>query len=578
MSPVDRTVPLPAAGSGYFYREIAGVEPGAHYKFRLDSARELPDPASRHQPLGVHGPSAVTASEFAWTDQQWTGLPLRDFIIYELHTGAFTPEGTFDAIIERLDYLIDLGITAVELMPVAQFPGSRNWGYDGVYPFAVQASYGGPAGLKRFVNAAHAKHLAIVLDVVYNHLGPEGNYLGQYGHYFTDRYTTPWGQAVNFDGQHSSEVRRYVLENAVQWIEEFHIDALRLDAIHTIHDTSGLHILQEVAAAVRRCAGHRLVYTIAESDLNDVSIVRPASEGGYGLDAQWSDDFHHSLHSVLTGERLGYYQDFGSLHHLAKAYEDGFVYTGQFSQHRDQPHGTPSRDIPAGRFVVCAQNHDQVGNRVLGERLNHLLFAEELKLAAGSLILSPFVPMLFMGQEYAEAAPFLYFVDHSDPALIEAVREGRRREFAAFAVTGDLPDAQAEETFAKSKLRHELRADPKHRAIYDFYRELIRLRKTTAALRNLSKDHCNVTRLDDPAAIVLWRWFDSEDTITVLHFGSVDASFRLSVPAGSWRKRLDSAEARWLGPGATMPEQAHSDGAIEIHMPRKSVCLLVKAP
>jgi maltooligosyltrehalose trehalohydrolase len=576
VAPVDRTEPLQAVDSGYFYGEIEGVKPGALYKFRINEASEFPDPASRHQPEGVHGPSSVVTTDFAWTDQTWGGIALRDYIIYELHVGTFTPQGTFDAVIERLDYLKELGVTAVELMPVAQFPGSRNWGYDGVYPFAVQDSYGGPAGLKRLVDAAHAKGLAVILDVVYNHLGPEGNYLGQYGHYFTDRYQTPWGQAINFDGEHSSEVRTYVLENAVQWIEDYHIDALRLDAVHSIHDASEKHILQEIGEKVREGVNGRLVHVIAESDLNDVRVITPCSEGGYGLDAQWSDDFHHALHSVLTGERAGYYLDFGSLHHLAKAYEEGFVYSGQFSEHRDRCHGTSSREVPARRFVVCTQNHDQIGNRMLGERLNHLVFAEELKLAAGALILSPFIPMLFMGQEYAETAPFLYFVDHSDPALIEAVREGRRKEFASFAWQGELPDAQSESTFMQSKLRHEIRTEPRHRAIYDYYRELIRLRTTVASLANLSKEHCNVICLDDPPAIVLERHVEGEEALTVLHFGSADTRFNLNTREGTWTKLLDSADIEWLGPGGAMPDEIQSKGVMEIAMRPKSVCLLVQ--
>ncbi len=570
----ERIEPLEAADSSYFYREIEGVEPGVHYKYRLDDSREFPDPASRFQPEGVHGPSAVIDSEFPWTDQRWAGLPLQEYIIYELHVGTFTQEGTFDAVIEQLRYLKELGITAMELMPVAQFPGGRNWGYDGVYPFAVQASYGGPAGLKRLVDAAHMTGLAVVLDVVYNHLGPEGNYLRQYGPYFTDRYHTPWGQAVNFDGEGSSEVRRYVLENAIQWIADYHVDALRLDAIHGIHDASEVHILRDIGNDVRKAAGDRMAYTIAESDLNDVRVIKPAAEGGYDLDAQWNDDFHHALHTVLTGERSGYYTDFGSLHHLAKAYREGFVYSGQFSEHRGECHGTSSNEIPARRFVVCSQNHDQIGNRMLGERLSQLVVSEELKLAACSVILSPFIPMLFMGQEYAEEAPFLYFVEHSDPALIHAVREGRRREFAAFAWKGDVPDAQSIDTFLKSKLRPEITNEPAHRTMLDFYRELIHLRTSVECLRNLSKEHCRVITTDEPPAIILHRWLDDQESLTILHFGEKDAECAVGAAVGMWTKLVDSADIKWRGPGASIAAEIRSNGVLTVPIRRKSACLL----
>ena len=330
VSPHDFVEPLEPTSSGYFYGEVEGVFPGARYQYGINGVARWPDPASRFQPEGVHGPSEIASADFEWTDQAWRGLPLMDYVLYELHVGTFTTAGTFDGVIEQLDYLKELGVTAIELMPVAQFPGDRNWGYDGVYPFAVQASYGGPAGLKRLVDAAHAKNLAVVLDVVYNHLGPEGNYLEQYGNYFTDRYTTPWGRAINFDGDDSAAVRRFVVESALQWTTEFYIDALRLDAVHAIYDASETHILREIADTVHQHAGSRLVHVIAESDLNDVRIIKSSEEGGYGFDAQWSDDFHHSLHALLTKERTGYYADFGDLHHLAKAYEEGFVYSGQF--------------------------------------------------------------------------------------------------------------------------------------------------------------------------------------------------------------------------------------------------------
>ncbi|PYV01833.1 MAG: malto-oligosyltrehalose trehalohydrolase, partial [Acidobacteria bacterium] len=443
LAPQPQTAIMERIERGYYEAIIAGVGPGSLYVYRLDGSHERPDPASRFQPQGVHGPSQVVDTQaFEWGEDGWSGLPLESYLIYELHVGTFTPEGTFDGAIPHLDDLKDLGVTAVELMPVAQFPGARNWGYDGVYPFAVQASYGGPDGLRRLINACHQREVAVVLDVVYNHLGPEGNYFGDFGPYFSDRYRTPWGLGFNFDGPESDEVVRFFVENAIEWLTEFHVDALRLDAIHSIVDLCARPFLAELSQAVRTLAQRldRRVYLIAESNLNDVRVIRPPQLGGFGFDAQWNDDFHRALHTLLTGERNGYYCDFGGVEPLAKALTEGFVYSGQYSRYRRRRHGNSSRLIPAHRLVVFAQNHDQVGNRMLGERLSALVSLvsfEGLKLAAGTTILSPFIPLLFMGEEYGETAPFQYFVDHSDPALIELVREGRRKDFARFDWQGD---------------------------------------------------------------------------------------------------------------------------------------------
>jgi maltooligosyltrehalose trehalohydrolase len=411
---------------------VQGVKPGTRYFYRLDGNTERPDPASKFQPEGVHGPSQVIDPHFVWEELHWSGIPFSHYVLYELHVGTFTAQGTFDAIVPHLDELKDLGITSIEIMPVAQFPGDRNWGYDGVYPGAVQNSYGGPEGLKRLIDACHQRGLAVTLDVVYNHLGPEGNYLCDFGPYFTDRYHTPWGAAINFDGPDSDAVRRFFIENALSWVTEFRLDALRLDAVHGIFDFSALHFLQELAAAVHEQAErlNRRIYVIAESDLNDVRLVSSPELGGYGLDAQWNDDFHHALHTLLTGERTGYYEDFGRIQDLAKAFAEGFVYSGAYSPARRRRHGNTSKDLAADRFVVCAQNHDQVGNRLKGDRLSALVSFEGLKLAAAVVLLSPFIPLLFMGEEYGETAPFPYFVSHSDPDLIEVVRRGRRAEFA----------------------------------------------------------------------------------------------------------------------------------------------------
>jgi maltooligosyltrehalose trehalohydrolase len=566
--------PLAPLANGYFAATLDGVGPGTRYKYRLNGEAELPDPASRYQPDGVHGASEVVGDAFEWSDHTWRGGALSDYIFYELHVGAFTPEGTFDAAIEQLEYLSDLGITAVEIMPVAQFRGDRNWGYDGVYPFAVQHSYGGPAGLKRFVDAAHRKGLAVVLDVVYNHLGPEGNYLGQFGPYFTDRYRTPWGPAVDFDGSESAAVRRFVIENALQWVTEFHLDALRLDAVHAIFDGSPRHILQELAETVHERGGElgRGIQVIAESDLNDARLVEAVGEGGYGLDGQWSDDFHHALHSVLTSERAGYYQDFGELRHLAKALGEGFVYSGQFSAFRGCAHGTRSLHLPGQRFVVCSQNHDQIGNRMLGERFSSMLGYEQLKLAAGVLLLSPYLPLLFMGQEYGEPAPFLYFVSHSDPDLIEAVRQGRRREFDAFSWKGEVPDAQAVETFERSRLDHSLRQSGRHRVLLEFYRHLIATRKHVPAFKELSREAADVELSAE--AIVMHRRSSSDEALAVLHFGARASDVTVCAAEGRWRKELDSSEQRWMGPGSKIPANLESSGTIRLAMAAHSICVL----
>jgi maltooligosyltrehalose trehalohydrolase len=507
---------------------------------------------SRFQPEGVHGPSAIVdISGFSWTDQYWRGLPLRDLVVYELHVGTFTGEGTFTAVIPYLEYLRDeVGVTAIEVMPVAEFPGRRNWGYDGVHLYAPHSAYGGPAGLKTLVNACHEKGMAVVLDVVYNHLGPEGNYLAEYGPYFTDRYETPWGQAVNFDGKDSQEVRRYIVDNALHWIMEYHIDALRLDAIHGIYDASATHILQELGETVQAQASvlGRTVLVIAESDLNDTQVITDRAAGGWGLDAQWSDDFHHSVHALLTGERGGYYQDFGQLADLGTALTDGFVYQGQYSQFRRRRHGMPSRHLPGERFVVCSQNHDQVGNRAHGERLSTLVPFPALKLAAGLVLSAPNIPLLFMGEEYGETAPFLYFTSHTDPALAQAVREGRRREFARFAWGQEVPDPQELETFQRSLLNHHTRTQNSSRALLRFYQEMIALRKQSPTLHSCRKDHLEVTVLAEVPILLIHRWQPQEDELLlVASFSAFTVTVKPPLPPGQWRKILDAAAARFDG-------------------------------
>jgi maltooligosyltrehalose trehalohydrolase len=458
------------------------------YWYVIDGAGDVvvPDPVSRSLPQGVHGPTRVVDPDaFAWSDGEWRGLAMSEYVIYELHVGTFSDDGTFDGVIPHLADLKSLGVTAIELMPVAQFPGARNWGYDGVSLYAVQESYGGPEGLKRLVDAAHATGLAVVLDVVYNHLGPEGNYLDRFGPYFTRKYTTPWGSALNYDDADSEEVRRYIVDNALYWISEYHIDGLRLDAIHGIYDFSATHILQELTEAVHAEAQalDRTVVVIAESDLNDPKVVRRRGDHGWGLDAQWSDDFHHAVHAALTGERKGYYADFGGVDAILDAMREPFVYHGQRSAHRRRKHGAPSDGIPRERFVVAIQNHDQVGNRAVGDRLSTLVAPAQLRLAVSLLLLSPYVPLLFMGDEYGETNPFLYFVDHGDQALVEAVRKGRRAEFASFGWEGDVPDPQSEETFLRSRLDRTNRELPPQKGIRLLYEDLLALRRDEPMLR-----------------------------------------------------------------------------------------------
>jgi maltooligosyltrehalose trehalohydrolase len=573
--PQERFIPLEKDDRGYHGAVAEGIAPGSLYLYRLDNKIERPDPASRFQPQGVHGPSQIVDSQFAWEDGHWPGVPLQEYIIYELHVGAFTPEGTFDAIIPYLEGLEELGITALNIMPVAQFPGERNWGYDGAYPFAVQNSYGGPDGLRRLVNACHRRGMAVILDVVYNHLGPEGNYFSDFGPYFTDRYRTPWGQALNFDGPESDQVRRFFIENALYWVAEFHIDALRLDALHAILDISAYPFIEELSAEFHqqvkklRCRA----YLIGESAANDARLVRSPRRGGFGLDAQWNDDFHHALQGLLTGEQTGYYRDFGQLRHLAKAFREGFVYSGEYSPYYRRRHGTSSREIPAHCLVVFAQNHDQVGNRARGERLSQLISFEGLKLAAGAVLLSPFLPLIFMGEEYAETAPFLYFVSHSDPALAEAVRKGRQREFAAFNWAKP-PDPQAEATFKRSRLNHHQRDEGQHRVIFEFYRELIRLRTETPALAQLSKDNLEVLGYEEDRLLFVRHWSDDSQVTIVFNFGEGQILATLPLPRGRWLRLLDSADRRWRGEGSTVPDYLDSGGEVSLTLAPKAFTVL----
>jgi maltooligosyltrehalose trehalohydrolase len=556
-APFEKVIPMQKSERGYWKTTVDGIPPGTLYMYGIEGELDRPDPASYFQPKGVHEASQIIDhGAFPWSDSEWQGLPLPEMIMYELHVGTFTPDGTFEAVIPRLEELKDLGINALEIMPIAQFPGERNWGYDGVYPYAVQNSYGGPEGLKGLVNACHKKGMAVILDVVYNHLGPEGNYLGDYGPYFTDRYKTPWGQAINFDGPYSNEVRKYFIDNALYWFEHYHVDALRLDAVHGIYDMSARHFLLELSESVGEFSklSGRKYYLIAESDLNNPLLAAPEERGGCGMDGLWCDDFHHSLHTLLTGEDTGYYVDFEKTDHLVKSLKEGYVYSGQFSRFRKKNHGNSSRALPADRFIVFSQNHDQAGNRMLGERLSSLVSFESLKLAAGIVLLSPYIPLIFMGEEYGERAPFLYFISHSDAQLIERIREGRKKDFEMFAGETAPSDPQNTETFVRSKIDWHRRTQGHHMALLHLYKELIQCRRDMKALAYLDKNCCEVLS-DRKGVIGMRRWKDDAHVTAIFNFNKSDKALHALPRDMVWKKVVDSSDSRWHGPGALLPDR-----------------------
>jgi maltooligosyltrehalose trehalohydrolase len=527
----NERLPLNKVEKGYWKLATNTIRPLDTYKFLLNGTKELPDPASRSQPDGVHGPSqAIDLQSYQWRTNEWQTPPLTDYIIYELHTGTFTPEGAFEGIETKLNYLKDLGITAIEIMPVAQFPGDRNWGYDGVFPFAVQSSYGGAEELMKLVDACHQRGLAVILDVVYNHLGPEGNYFNEFGPYFTEKYNTPWGNAINFDDAGCDEVRSYFIQNVLMWFKDFRIDALRIDAVHAIKDFSPKHILQEMREAVDLLMAQtgRTHYLIIEFDLNDKRFIDPVAKGGYGMDAQWIDEFHHALRVTAGGERNGYYSDFEGIKHLAKSYCDAYVYDGVYSEERQKTFGIKT-DNPGRQFVVFSQNHDHVGNRMLGERSSVLFSFEMQKLMAAAVMVSPYIPMLFMGEEYSEQNPFLYFVSHTDEELIEAVRKGRKDEFKDFHVQGEAPDPQAPETFEKSKLNWESQGNSQQKTMLQYYKKLIQLRKALPALRNLNRDNLSVTYDEQHQTLQLQRWEGDNHVYCFMNFSKEQQQFKLTA-------------------------------------------------
>lgn len=564
--PFEGLYPMFQDDDGYWRLKLEGINPGTQYLYRIDESNERPDPASNFQPFGVHGPSQVVDHLiFPWEDEQWSGIQVPKLIIYELHIGTFTDEGTFESAIKKIDHLVELGITAIEIMPVAQFPGSRNWGYDGVYPYAPQNSYGGPKGLKKLVSECHKRKIAVILDVVYNHLGPEGNYLREFGPYFTDKYRTPWGDALNFDDAYSDAVRNYFLENARYWFTNFHIDGLRLDAVDKIYDLSAKHILRELAENTEALNMATTVnhFLIAESDLNDEKIIRPLDLHGYGLDSQWSDDFHHSLHSLLTGEREGYYSDFGSIKHLQKALQESFYYSGVYSEYRKRRHGNSATDRPPYKFVICIQNHDQVGNRAFGERISNLVSFEALKIAAGIMFLSPYIPLIFMGEEYAERNPFLYFVDHSDADLMESVKHGRRDEFRSFNWKNEVPDPTKDNTFLDSKLNWELKEEEQNSIMFHFIKYLISCKKKNKALINTERRNSEFTLSDN--LIFMRRWSDQAEVFGIFNFNENAVNTKIKIPSSSGYKLIDSADEKWLGKGSGMPDRISNEDVVQVN-------------
>jgi maltooligosyltrehalose trehalohydrolase len=535
----DERFAMSPAADGYWLVECDPRAIAAGYRFSIDGAAPVPDPRSAWQPEGVHGPSFRVDEEAlkAISRSSFQQKPLGKAIIYEVHIGTFTPAGTYAQATQKLPHLVALGVTHVEVMPLATFPGNHGWGYDGVYLFAPHPAYGGPEDLARFVAACHAHGLAVLLDVVYNHLGPDGNYLRHFAPYFTNHVKTAWGDAINYDGAHSDGVRQFVLDNARMWLEMYGFDGLRLDAVGAIYSFEAVHLLEELANAVHAFAdaSNRSVVLIAESDLNDPRLVHPPERGGYGLDAHWADDFHHALHSAMTGETVGYYMDFNGIEDVAMALRDGYVYQGQYSAHRRRRHGRPPFEVRPEQLVVSSQNHDQIGNRAHGERLSMLLTPLQLKAVAAVTILSPFVPLLFQGEEWGAGTPFFYFTDHLDKELGRLVAEGRRQEFKTFGWADEVPNPQMPDTFEASRLNWDELTRPAHQDLFRWYQQIITLRASDRHPLPLP-----VAVSYDAAA--RWLWFVRGDLCVVVNFAARPAS--IALPEGTWRLLLSSASGQ----------------------------------
>ena len=550
---------------GYFTAEVEDVTAGDRYYYIPEEGQQYPDPCSQYQPEGLNGPSQIIDhAGFAWQDGAWRGKPLASLIFYEIHVGAFTPEGTFEAIIPRLDDLAQLGINALELMPVAQNPGTRNWGYDGVYLYAVQHNYGGPDGLKKLVDACHRRGITVFLDVVYNHIGREGNSLECFGPYFSARYHTPWGKALNFDDAWSDGVRAFVTGNVLHWAQHYHLDGLRLDAVHEIYDRNAISIWDDLQTAVRQWTlqSGRPFYLIAESDLNDPRTVQPVTSGGQGFDGQWLDDFHHALYVLLDSEGRRHYGDYGELQQFARACTDGFVHSGEYVHFRHHRHGASSAGLPPERFVVFNQNHDLPGNRPDGERLSMIVDFERLKLAAAAVLLSPYLPMLFMGEEYGERTPFYFFSDYSQPQTAEALRKERKKQFEGFGWDTEAPDPQERSTFLDCILKWSLRRDGIHRQLLEWHRRLISLRKTHPLLagNHITPNHIRADLLGTTGLAVSRQAADPKHRLLIL-FNFSAAPLTTNIPYGNtdttWTRLLASTVGAWAGENAASPPPPH---------------------
>lgn len=544
----EKKYPMTKAENGYFTAELLLDADGIDYLFLLDNEKKRPDPRSFWQPYGVHGPSRFyDHAKFLWSDSDWKQIPFKDYIIYELHIGTFTAEATFQAAIDKLPHLKSLGITAIELMPVIEFPGGRNWGYDGTYPYAPHHCYGGPDGLKTLINECHRQGFAVILDVVYNHLGPEGNYLGDFGYYFTDHYKTPWGQAVNYDGEYCDPVRSYIISNALYWAREFHVDALRLDAVHAIYDMSAKHILEELEFVLKN--QEKQVYIIAESDLNDVRILNDRSEGGYCLDAQWSDDFHHAVHAYCTGSSHAYFEDFGTLADIAKAFKSGFIYDGNYSKHRKRCFGSSSENVRGDQLVITLQNHDQIGNGTHGARLNTIISDELYRLATLLLFYAPNVPLIFMGQEWGAKTPFLYFTSFEDHDLVESVTKGYIKENRAHAMDLNQLNPQNCDRFVRSKLNWTEIAAKEHSSMLAYYKAVISARKRHRVLSNCRKDLTKVSYDEEKKWLIVERGCTTsqEKALLIVNFSEQVQEIALDCQNSSkdlvWQLCLQSSKA-----------------------------------
>jgi maltooligosyltrehalose trehalohydrolase len=572
VAPKKKAIQMQKGEEGYFQVELNDFHPGTKYFYQVNDEKNLPDPASHYQPDGVHGPSQVIDhSAYQWQNVEWKGVEGHDMILYELHIGTFTKEGTFKAAVNQLDDLAEIGVNAIEIMPVSQFPGHRNWGYDGVHPYAVQNTYGTPDDFKQFVDACHARGIAVILDVVYNHIGPEGNYFSKFGPYFNSKYSTPWGAAINFDADYADGVRDFFAENALFWFENYHIDGLRLDAIHMVFDMSAIHFWEYVNEKVKKFSvqNGKRIYMIAESDMNSPKVIRSPEVGGYGFDLQWLDDFHHALYVLLDPKGQQYFADFGAIEQLEKAIKDGFVHSGEYVEFRRRKYGRSSAGVPGDKFITFIQNHDQIGNRVLGERLSVLISFDALKMAAAMVLLSPYIPMLFMGEEYAEDNPFLYFVSHSDKDLIEAVQKGRSEDFAKFQFEGDPPDPQAEKTFNASKLNWQKRKKGKHNVMLNWYKELIQLRRKHSALQNYNKD-CIQVRITDGGILEVERWNEHSRVVGLFNISEKKAKYKVHKDKVLPVKILDSTEVKWQEKGGkeqknkALPDALEAESSVDL--------------